>query len=213
MYQSLGRDSLEACSMPRFTPISSFHLQVVALNNFFSQIENCFILTFSPQFVLLQVVLMDHFCKIAVSDHFYCRLLYNLTILTVGPISWLFGPKLSLTSGLNWPCRCLDCIRIQSVQFWHCWGFQITRASEQPPERSFVCACEIAQFTLLFRVLCPCASMLCVCEIAQFSSLFCVSLCEFAPLFPSSASFVGPQQASAALLVAGLHYNGLDTQT
>ena len=73
--------------MPRFTPISSFHLQVVAMNNFFSQIENCSILTFSPQFVLLQVVLMDHFCRIAVSDHFSCRLLYNLTILTVGPIS------------------------------------------------------------------------------------------------------------------------------
>ena len=126
-----------------------------------------------------------HFCRIAVSHHFSCRLLYNLTILTVGPISWLFfGPKLSLTSGPNWPCRCLDCIGIQSVQFWHCWGFQITRASEQPPERSFVSACEIAQFTLLFRVLCPvCIYALCVWNRTVCVFVLCESVwvCTFVP--------------------------------
>ena len=70
--------------------------------------------------------------------------------------------------------------RYPECSFWHCWGFEITRASEQPPERSFVCACEIAQFTLLFRVLCPCESMLCVCvkshSLRLCSVWACVSL-------------------------------------
>ena len=54
---------------------SNFIISFVSCGNeqFFPQIENCFIQTFPPQFVLLQVVLMDHFCRIAVSDHFSCR--------------------------------------------------------------------------------------------------------------------------------------------
>ena len=54
--------------MPHFTPISSFHLKVMAMYDFFRKLKIISFCQFCPQFVPLQVVLMDLFCRIAVSD-------------------------------------------------------------------------------------------------------------------------------------------------
>ena len=45
----------------------------MAMYDFFRKLKIISFCQFSPQFVLLQFVLMDHFCRIAVSDHFSCR--------------------------------------------------------------------------------------------------------------------------------------------